>query len=980
MALTGTGIQIGTASEFDAGIRYPRGMASNGTLLLLFDSSKGYNLAPSTGAAVQIGTLSSFDASESQLRSACWNGTNFVFYGNTRHRLYTYDPDAGSVTDLTGELSIQGSTNNPDIWGLAFLDGTYWALERNTDALYSINTTDNELVRVGTATDYGLTGSANLQAFTVYRGELIAVSNGLEQLVRFNKTTGIATVISPNGTVPDTGFEALVEHKGQLLGAGSQNDALFRLYDVLWDETLADLEIEEGASETWNLNDVSQDAESFSVQPGETLASWLNINGMNLIATNAPAVDADTIVSVPLRAQRVINSGQPNEATISEDKTININVANATPVITAPGAPTSLALTKTHNSMTARWGAPSNNGGEAPTRYDIHIDSGAWVDAGTDLTHTFENLDPNTEHTIEVAAVNSAGRGTPASDTERTDALPPPPPLTDAVLDISVNPQSVTAGGIATATFRFNKPVSGFTDSDVSVSAGATKGTLTDEGNNVWTLPVTAPSTGSGTVTVSVGADVVAPGNNANSVQFTYTAPPPMLTTPGAPTSLSLSSTHNSITANWGAPSNTGGENPSRYDIRIDGGGWIDTGLDLTRTFDSLSPNTEYTIDVAAVNSAGLGIPASGNPQRTEMPPVIVPDAPTGLKVDLKPTSAVIRWAAVDGIDGYEVSYAEGASPGTTWIATGASGTRFFVKGLKRGTQYTFGVRGRNSAGTGAGSRPVTQNTPIASLHNALFFKQCVNYLDNGGRVSEHGNPSNIIRAVADHDYKTFTTEKDLDINIAIGGNPTRVDAIFVKGQDIEEHSAEPTGGSGSGYSNRMVPSTIQNWEGTEVSTVVAGFQHDLYLLDSHFTATSVRLTFTGANARITEILLLEFGIEIDANSDFTEIATNFVDRTGVVHSDPSGGINYTPPLGGGRDRWQIDYAVKVVPGKTLLETPEEFLYWRSENRNHVHAQEFTRKPWRVFPAVFLGKSVPVRYRTDDKTGGEILSFRVSEQ
>ena len=71
---------------------------------------------------------------------------------------------------------------------------------------------------------------------------------------------------------------------------------------------------------------------------------------------------------------------------------------------------------------------------------------------------------------------------------------------------------------------------------------------------------------------------------------------------------------------------------------------------------------------------------------------------------------------------------------------------------------------------------------------------------------------------------------------------------------------------------------------------------------------------------------------------------------------------------------------VKVVPGKTLLETPENFLYWRSENRNHVHAQEFTRFPWRVFPAVFLGKSVPVRYRTNDKTGGELLTFRVAEQ
>ena len=48
------------------------------------------------------------------------------------------------------------------------------------------------------------------------------------------------------------------------------------------------------------------------------------------------------------------------------------------------------------------------------------------------------------------------------------------------------------------------------------------------------------------------------------------------------------------------------------------------------------------------------------------------------------------------------------------------------------------------------------------------------------------------------------------------------------------------------GYRNRGMPLVVKNWEGTEVSTVVAGFQHDLYLLDPYFTATSVRLTFTG--------------------------------------------------------------------------------------------------------------------------------------
>ena len=89
--------------------------------------------------------------------------------------------------------------------------------------------------------------------------------------------------------------------------------------------------------------------------------------------------------------------------------------------------------------------------------------------------------------------------------------------------------------------------------------------------------------------------------------------------------------------------------------------------------------------------------------------------------------------------------------------------------------------------------------TPIASLHNALFFKSCVNYFDDGARVSVYGDPTNLVRAVADNNYKTFTREKDLVINIAVNGQPTRVDAIFVKGIDIEGHSAEPMGGSGVG-------------------------------------------------------------------------------------------------------------------------------------------------------------------------------------
>ena len=411
----------------------------------------------------------------------------------------------------------------------------------------------------------------------------------------------------------------------------------------------------------------------------------------------------------------------------------------------------------------------------------------------------------------------------------------------------------------------------------------------------------------------------------------------------------------------------------------IDADGQITVATELTHS-------DTYSFNVVADDATDTtSVPVTVTATAAAPPPVVITltGAPTGLKVELTPTTALLKWAAAtDGgdADEYEVNVAEGASLGSTWIGTGSTGTRFFVKRLKRGTQYTFGVRGRNSEGAGDASRPVTQNTPIASLHNALFFKECVNYFDDGARVSVHGNPSELVRAIADNNYKTFTREKDLVINIAVGGNPTRVDAILVKGQDIEGHSAEPTGGTGVGYNNRGMPSTMKNWEGTEVSTVVAGFQHDLYLLDQHFTATSVRLTFTGANAKITEIMLLEFGLEIDANADFTQINPDFVDRTGVVHPDAGSGIAYTPPIGDEPDKWEIDYVVKVVPGKTLLETPEDFLYWRSDNKNHVHAQEPSRHPGRVFPAVFVRKSVPVRYRTDDKLGGEVLNFRVAEQ
>lgn len=352
-------------------------------------------------------------------------------------------------------------------------------------------------------------------------------------------------------------------------------------------------------------------------------------------------------------------------------------------------------------------------------------------------------------------------------------------------------------------------------------------------------------------------------------------------------------------------------------------------------------------------------------------------------------TTALLQWAgAADAADliEYEVNVAEGASPGATWKTTRSTRQRFLLTNLKRSTQHTFQVRGRNADGSGTASKALTAPTPIASLHNTLFFKACRHYASDAEpdptRVTEFGKASNIIREVSDNDYRTSSKQTDYAVDISNGGKPTRVDAFFVKGKRIKRHSGTPTGGSGTGWKNIDLPNTVVNWEGANVATTVAGFQHHLYLLPEPFTATSVRLEFQGnPDVLITELMLLEFGLEIDANSDFTQINPDFVDREGVIHDTPGGGVAYSSPLGYERDRWEIAYVVRVgSPGKTLLQTPEEFLYWRSANRNHVFAMEPSRFPWRIFPATFLKNRIPVRYRTDDKTAGEVISFQIAEQ
>ena len=267
------------------------------------------------------------------------------------------------------------------------------------------------------------------------------------------------------------------------------------------------------------------------------------------------------------------------------------------------------------------------------------------------------------------------------------------------------------------------------------------------------------------------------------------------------------------------------------------------------------------------------------------------------------------------------------------------------------------------------------------SIHNTIFFHECQNYKDNGSRVTVHGNPSQIVREATDNSYETYSTQTDLSCDISDSGNATRVDAVYLLSTGVTTHTASATGGVGTGYAARTIPTTIQNYNGTDVSTTFNGYQHDLYLLDTHFTATDVRIRFTGNNVRIYALMLLSIGLELNANKrDFASISGALVSRTSQVRPRSRGRIRRVSQIGAARDKWQVDMSVRVIPDRTTLEDVQTLVDWRASNPNFAFVQEYSRFPARgCFPSVWLGDVVSTRLRGRNRRNGYVQSVSVGE-
>lgn len=298
----------------------------------------------------------------------------------------------------------------------------------------------------------------------------------------------------------------------------------------------------------------------------------------------------------------------------------------------------------------------------------------------------------------------------------------------------------------------------------------------------------------------------------------------------------------------------------------------------------------------------------------------------------------------------------------------------------RKATDFRVKLRATNNDGTRDAFYTVTVNaSKLAMLQSTLFFKPSITY--DGDRVTVYG-ASTIVREMTDNNYETYSSASDVVINTAdADGSPTRIDFIFLKTKGVDAFSFEPTGGTGTGFTNRAMPPHFIATGGEHIRTVVNGFQHELYPLPEPVTATEVRLQFHGTDVEVYVVMLLELIAEIQ-DGDFLNPLPYKVDRTGDIIEFPDGGVDRADVIGAERWKWEIEYPLKVLPSGTSFNSVSKVLKFISDNPHIVHAQEPARYPERVYPAEQASLEISQRYRNkrDYRGGGSIVPFRVAER
>ena len=413
--------------------------------------------------------------------------------------------------------------------------------------------------------------------------------------------------------------------------------------------------------------------------------------------------------------------------------------------VTAPNAPIGLRITAgstTTKRITVSWSTPDDDGGAAILDYEISwsIEDEAVSSSTVSRSVTSyqigsspeQELEAGTLYQIEVSARNIIGQGTPSqSVTERTVADRPSAPGEITATEVTSN--SITVSWVVPAEDG-GAPITSYR---VSWGFGSDS---TGEGE----ADVIPPTTklvigGAGQTALLADTEYTIEVRAMNSAGLSEASMLPVSTRPGdvvvprapdAPSGLTtrtLAAT--SLTVVWDAPFD-GGAMITSYQVSW-GLGAASTGVGTADVIPSttelvigqksgqaLLANRAYTIEVRAMNSAGLS-EASTLSVRTLRRDAVVPDAPSGLRAEtIAATSIRVVWEAPAEDDrapitSYRIVWVDPSDGGISGMRT-TTGVSYTIMGLAPGTLYEITVAAINRVGLGAVASLSTRTSAAA--------------------------------------------------------------------------------------------------------------------------------------------------------------------------------------------------------------------------------------------------------------------------
>ena len=462
------------------------------------------------------------------------------------------------------------------------------------------------------------------------------------------------------------------------------------------------------------------------------------------------------------------------------------NTASAT--VTAPGTPGNLQATAGNTEVTLAWNAAPDNGSNSITKYQVRHAQGpsvspgvTWTDvAGDDgaRTHTVTGLTTDTEYTFEVRAVNGVGDGAAATVTQMTVAPTWELTLTDAsdaaVTELVEGGASATVTVKITNTVRFSTPQTVTLDWDdlaldaanqIQGAGGASAITI-PPGQSRGTLDISAPDPG-GVATYDPPRTAPFRGmhgaNPIGGIDLTIRddEEPPVATLTANPSQVSEGGTIEveiSLNPAFGAHATSTLKlvvtdaagalvAPLPSEAEFDSGE-LTHSLALTAADNALQDDGAREVTVALVENPDASPYTLGDPSSvtvTVLDNDTSPSEPLDLTAEPGDGRVRLRWTAPatdngQPVTGYEYRQKAGTGAFDAWadiLESNINTTEHTVGGLTNGTDYTFGVRAENSAGSSAESNraiatpgagdstaPMLMSATTTALELALIYDE----------------------------------------------------------------------------------------------------------------------------------------------------------------------------------------------------------------------------------------------------------------